>query len=124
MDRDARGCRVALVADEFVNPCGDGFDALPVLEEAGWGVIQLAPSWYPEEVARSLLEQAAEHAHEFARHGYQLLIIGEREGLDQALARLGLQLARLTPTSAHQLRERLHDGEAAEPSVDCRGPTE
>jgi hypothetical protein len=57
VDVDQRGSRIALVADELVNPAADGTDALEVLREEDWGVIQLPPAWYPEDVAAPLLEQ-------------------------------------------------------------------
>ena len=57
MDVDERGFRVALVADELVNPAADGIDVLEVLREEDWGVIQLPPGWYPADVAAPLLEQ-------------------------------------------------------------------
>jgi hypothetical protein len=59
MEQDARSFRVALVADEFVNPTAGGFDALAVLEQLGWGAIQLPPPWYPDAVAATLLTQVA-----------------------------------------------------------------
>ena len=37
MDVDQRGSRIALVADELVNPAADGTDALEVLREEDWG---------------------------------------------------------------------------------------
>jgi hypothetical protein len=86
VEEDARGFRIALVADEYVNPPVGGLDALAVLEAAGWGVIQLPSDLYPDEVASPLLEQVAEQASEFANHGYDLVLIGARQGLDAALA--------------------------------------
>ena len=40
MDGDARSFRVALVADEFLNPPPGGLDALAVLERIDWGAMQ------------------------------------------------------------------------------------
>ena len=42
-----------------------------MLEQAGWGVMQLPAADYPDEVAAPLLAQVAEQAEEFARHGYR-----------------------------------------------------
>jgi hypothetical protein len=101
---DARGFRVALVQSELINPGGE-IDALAVLEELDWGVIQLPASDYPDEVAAPLLEQVAEQAEEFARHGYRLALVGRREGLPAALERYGLGLPpQVEPASADELR--------------------
>ena len=86
MDGDERGRRVAVVADELVNPTVGGLDAMAVLEHGGWGVIQLPAAWFPEAVAAPLLEQVAEHVEEFVRHGYDVVLVGEGAGLEQALA--------------------------------------
>ena len=88
-----------------MNP-GDGeLDALAVLEQEGWGVIQLPAADYPDEVAAPLLEQVAEQAEEFARHGYTLALIGHRDGLSEALAGFGLQPPRqIEPSTVEQLR--------------------
>lgn len=110
MDVDRRGFRVALVADELVNPSPGGVDALEVLREEGWGAIQLPPVWYPPEVAGQLLEQVAEHAEEFARHGYDVVLVGRRAGLKQALNGVGVpEPDSATPTTADELREFLRD---------------
>lgn len=92
MEGDERGFRVAVVADEFVNPAAGGLDALAVMERAGWGVVQLPPAWYPDDVAAGLLEQVAEHVEEFARHGYDVVLVGARQGLAEALAVAGAAL--------------------------------
>lgn len=105
MEGDARGFRVALVAGELLNPADGGVDALAVLEEEGWGVIQLPAADYPEEVAAPLLEQAAEQAEEFARHGYVLVVVGHHDGLESALGRYGLGLPpAVDPDGADRLR--------------------
>jgi hypothetical protein len=90
VQEDDRGFRIALVAGEYVNPPAGGLDALAVLEAAGWGVIQLPSDSYPGDVAAPLLEQVAEQVSEFANHGYDLVVIGARAGLDAALAALGV----------------------------------
>jgi hypothetical protein len=108
VDDDARGFRVALIADEFVNPRAGGVDGLAVLERAGWGAVQLPPAAYPDEVAGPLLEQAAEQAEEFARHGYVMAIVGHRNGLAEALAGYGIgDLPALEPESTTQLERFL-----------------
>ena len=79
-----------------------------MLEEAGWGAIQLPAADYPDEVAGPLLEQAAEQAEEFARNGYRLALIGQRRGLDAALACYGLaEPPAIDPESAQQLHDFL-----------------
>jgi hypothetical protein len=102
---DARGYRVALIADELVNPAEGGIDGLAELERAGWGAVQLPAAAYPDAVARPLLEQAAEQAEEFARHGYAIAVVGRRHGLAKALAAYGMRdLPAITPRSADELR--------------------
>lgn len=123
MDVDERGFRVALVADELVNPAADGTDALEVLREEDWGVIQLPPAWYPADVAAPLLEQIAEHAEEFTRHGYQLVLIGKRPGLEDALRQVRLELPdAMDPKSADELRAFLQARPNADPAL-VRGET-
>ncbi len=92
MEPDVRSFCVALVADELVNDDAAGFDVLGVLDRAGWGVIALPPAWYPAAVAAPLLEQIAEHVHEFTRHGYAIALVGRRAGLESALTGAGLTM--------------------------------
>lgn len=87
---DERGARVALVAAELVNPPPGGLDALAILADAGWGVIVLPAAWYPNDVAAPLLAQIAEEVDEFARHGYDIVLVGDRAGVRDALAAAGL----------------------------------
>ena len=56
---DARGYRIALIADELLNPAEGGIDGLAELERAGWGAVQLPAKTYPDLVARPMLEQVA-----------------------------------------------------------------
>ena len=115
MDVDARSFRIALVADDLVNPEADGFDALEVLRQEDWGVIQLPPAWYTQDVAAPMLEQVAEHVEEFARHGYRIVLVGNRPGLADALSRVGVGLPNSAqPKSADELRGFL----TAQPPVD------
>jgi hypothetical protein len=105
---DRRSFRVALVADRFLNPPASGLDAIPILIEAGWGVVQLPSDSYPREVAGQLLEQVAEQAEEFHRHGYDVVVIGVRSGLREALAAARVpELDALEPVSARELRSFL-----------------
>jgi len=103
VDADERGFRVALIADELVNADGP-VDGLAALEAAGWGAIQLPAATYPADVSGPMLEQAAEQAEEFARHGYVLAVVGRRDGLAEALAAFGIgDLPAVEPDSAEEL---------------------
>lgn len=105
MEGDRRSFRVALVASELVNPDPGGVDALAVIEQEGWGAMQLPAADYPDEVAAPLLDQVAEQTEEFARHGYTLALVGNRAGLEQALERYGLAVPpAIEPAAADQLR--------------------
>jgi hypothetical protein len=107
-DVDLRGFRVALVADELINEDAAGFDVLGALDEAGWGVVLLPPAWYPDAAAGPLLDAIADQVHEYGRHGYAVALIGERAGLDAALARVGLTVpAALRPATASELQAEL-----------------
>jgi hypothetical protein len=90
IELDERGFRVAVVVDELINGQAAGFDLLAVLERGGWGVIALPPAWYAPALATNLLEQVAEHVQEFHRHGYGIVQIGERDGLDAAIEAVGV----------------------------------
>ena len=96
---DERSYRVALVADRYVNPGPGQFDGLAVLAAAGWGAMQLPDDAYPAEVAGPLLAEVAEQAEEFSRRGYALVLVGERDGLAEALA---LVLALPRPTASRR----------------------
>jgi len=104
MAPDARSFRVALVADRYVNPRPGGTDGLAAAAEAGWGVLQLPAEDYPARLAGPLLAEVAEQAEEFRRHGYDLVLVGERDGLAEALAQVGLALPdSIVPGSATEL---------------------
>jgi hypothetical protein len=108
MKRDARSFRVALFADQFVNPPPGGIDGIAAAAQAGWGVVQLPADDYPAAVAQRLLFEVAEQADEFARHGYDIVLVGQREGLADALARVGLAVPDgIIPESPVALREFL-----------------
>jgi len=49
---DARGYRIALIADELLNPAEGGIDGLAELERAGWGAIQLPAAAYLPKLLR------------------------------------------------------------------------
>jgi hypothetical protein len=104
VEGDARGWRIALVAGELLN--GEtGVDVLGVLEQDGWGAIQLPAAEYPDDVAGPLLEQVAEQTEEFARHGYHLVVVGARTGLEEALAGYGVgDLPQIDPANEADLR--------------------
>lgn len=105
MEGDARGFRIALVQGELLNPGAGDVDAMAVLQQEDWGAIQLPASDYPDDVAAPLLDQAAEQAEEFARHGYVLALVGHHDGLADALARHGVEPPpQIEPSSAEQLR--------------------
>jgi hypothetical protein len=104
--RDQRSFRIALAADRYVNPAEGEVDALAVLAAAGWGVMQLPDDSYPAEVAQLLLVEVAEQVEEFSRHGYGFVLVGERAGLAEALARVGVAAPpAITPGSAGELAE-------------------
>lgn len=106
--RDKRSYRVALVADRYLNPPKGKLDAVPILLEADWGAIQLPSDDYPSAVAGPLLEQVAEQVEEFHRRGYDAVVIGRREGLDEALDAAGVpRLDRIEPASARSLQSFL-----------------
>jgi len=110
VDGDLRSFRVALVASELVNPEAGGVDALAVIEQEGWGAMQLPAADYPDEVAAPLLDQVAEQTEEFARHGYTLALVGSRAGLELALERYGLSVPpAIEPDADDQLRDFLAD---------------
>jgi hypothetical protein len=105
---DERSYRVALVADRYVNPAAGGLDGLAVLTATGWGVMQLPDDAYPDEVTRLLLAEIAEQVEEFSRHGYAFVLVGERAGLEEALALVGVAVPpRIVPASAAELGEFL-----------------
>ena len=70
--------------------------------------MQLPDDRYPAEVARPLLAEVAEQVEEFSRRGYGFILVGERDGLAEALALLGVAVPdRIVPASAAELREFL-----------------
>jgi hypothetical protein len=101
---DERSFRIALVADCYVNPPPGGLDALAVLAEAGWGAMQLPADDYPAEIAARALAEVADQAEEFSRHGYDFVLVGDRAGLGEALASVGLDVPdQVVPSGAAEL---------------------
>jgi hypothetical protein len=97
---DERSFRIALLADEYVNPPPGGVDGLAAAAQAGWGVMQLPAPDYPAEIAARMLAEVAQQLEEFSRHGYDIVLVGERDGLAAALKAVGLAVPdRLTPAS-------------------------
>ena len=96
---------MALVTSEL-NPADGGLDALgAVLEREDWGALPAPCGGLPGRGWRFCLDQVAEQAEEFARHGYRLVIVGAREGLDEALGRRSLDpLPQSSPATADELR--------------------
>lgn len=108
MKTDARSFRIALVADQYVNCGPGGVDGLAVLSAAGWGVVQLPAADYPAEIAARILTEIAEQVEEFWRHQYEFVLVGERGGLAEALAEVGVGLPdQIVPGSAEDLAEFL-----------------
>jgi hypothetical protein len=75
VEGDERGFRIAVCADTLVNPEPGGIDALEVCRRAGFGVMQLPATWYPEDVTSAWLEQVAEQLDEYLRHGYAVVLV-------------------------------------------------
>jgi hypothetical protein len=121
--RDKRSYRVALVADRYLNPSKGKLDAVPILLEADWGAIQLPSDDYPSAVAGPLLEQVAEQVEEFHRRGYDAVVIGRREGLDEALKAAGVpHLDQIEPATARALKAFLGKRPAPAAKAPSRRP--
>jgi hypothetical protein len=101
---DERSFRIAFVADRYVNPPPGGLDALAVLAAAGWGAMQLPADDYPAGIAARVLAEVTEQAEEFSRHGYDFVLIGDRDGLAEALDAAGLDVPdQIVPSGAAEL---------------------
>jgi hypothetical protein len=108
MEGDARSYRIALTADAYVNPPPGGLDGLAVLDEAGWGVMQLPAADYPAGMTGRILADIAEQVLEFHRHGYDIVLVGEHGGLAGALAAVAVPFpAGISPATAAELRQFL-----------------
>ena len=120
MKPDERSFRIMLVADGYVNPPPGGLDAVAVAAQTGWGVMQLPADDYPPEVAGPLLAEVAEQLEEFSRHGYAFVLVGERAGLPEALASVGVPLPDgISPSTTLQLAEFLGGQPAPRASWDA-----
>lgn len=109
MKPDERSFRIALVADRYVNPPPGGIDGLAAAAQAGWGVMQLPATDYPAQIAARILAEVAEQLEEFSRHGYDLVLVGECDGLPAALAAVGLPFPdQIMPSTAAELTGFLH----------------
>jgi len=85
---DPRGGRVAVVADRLLE------ERLEELRDAGWGVIQLPPAGLDADAAAEWLALTAEQVAEYARTGYEVMLVDDgtwREPLAAALAALGAE---------------------------------
>ena len=78
MSADQRGWRMALVPDVLLNPPSRSRarcpDVLRVLEDSGYGVLQLPPTGRHALLLAVIADQVAEYAH----HGYAVVAIGVR----------------------------------------------
>ena len=76
MSRDARGWRIALLADALMNPEPASQRPLPdvmgILSACGYGLMQLPPVGAHRELLAVIADQLAE----YARHGYAVVAIG------------------------------------------------
>jgi hypothetical protein len=71
--------------------------------------MQLPADEYPPEVAGPLLAEVAEQMEEFSRHGYGFVLVGERAGLAEALAQVGVAVPDgIRPQTPAQLAEFLN----------------
>jgi hypothetical protein len=106
---DQRSFRIAILADRYVNPPPGGLDGLAVAAEAAWGVMQLPAADYPYEITARMLAEVAEQLEEFGRHGYDFVIVGECDGLPEALAAVGVPVPdQITPSSGAELLRLLN----------------
>jgi len=72
---DARGWRLALVPDALVNPPAvrrTAPDVLQLLEDSGYGLLQLPPPGRHAPLLAVIADQVAEYAH----HGYAIVALG------------------------------------------------
>lgn len=108
MKSDGRSRRIALVADDYVNPDPSGFDGLAILAVAGWGVMQLPATTYSAAITERILAEVAEQVEEFSRHDYEIVLVGAANGLARALAVHRLPLPdQIIPVTADELTEFL-----------------
>ena len=112
MEGDQRGFRVAVCADALVNPEPGGLDALAVCERAGFGVMQLPATWYPDDVAAGWLEQVAEQLDEYLRRGYAVVLVTSRSATPRGDAARGARRRRSAAIGHALPPEFASDGDA------------
>lgn len=117
MQADARSGRVAVLASVLLNDPPPGLEPLVVIEAEGWGVLALPAEDYPDAITAPLLEQVAEHAAEFSRHHYVLVLVGHpTDALAAALAAYGVgPLPWVAPDTDDELRAFLRTRADARP---------
>ncbi len=93
---DARSRRVAVLADSLLERLFD-----PLCAE-GYGIIQLPPDGLDAPTVAAWLEQVAEHAEEFQRTGYEVVLVSDGRH-DETLAVLGLPQYAIQPPSTSRL---------------------
>ena len=103
---DARGLRVAIVADVLVNPTSAFYEDLaprpgPVLDllvDDGWGIMKAPPPFLSDEAIKASLATIAGDALEYRKHGHDVVVLvadGYPDGglrldlLEQALREVG-----------------------------------
>lgn len=98
MSGDARGWRMALVADALINPPARIRAKLPdvlrLLEASGYGLLQLPPAGKAHGL---LLAVVADQVAEYAHHGYAVAALGMRGQPGD-----GLHWRRLAPLLRHR----------------------
>ena len=82
MTEDARGRKVAVVADSRLEAL------LPELVAREYGTIQLPPAGLDDPTRSAWLEQVAEHAAEFLRSGYEVVLAGDGKDEEELAAKL------------------------------------
>jgi hypothetical protein len=111
---DARGRRVAIVADYLVNPgavfyasiAGRAGSVMDVLVADGWGIMKLPPHLLPESVGRPAAATVAGDAADYLKNGYTVVVLAA-EGLPDGGVWLGplaaafRELGRAMPDVAH-----------------------
>ncbi|HEY6670409.1 MAG TPA: hypothetical protein VI075_05690, partial [Methyloceanibacter sp.] len=75
MSVDARGWRIALIADALLNagPRASLPDVIAILEASSYGVLQLPPASGAHDL---LLAVTADQVAEYSHHGYAVVAIG------------------------------------------------
>ena len=116
MRGDVRSFQVALVAEHELEAL------LPLLEDEGWGAIQLPPDGLDRDTAALWCEQVAEHVAEFARNDYVVVVLDDglyADELGRAFSGLGVgPLPRLAlPAADDEVRAFLRQYAIQPPST-------